>query len=221
MAFLPEHVKQIDAELHRWAILQQQAPAHVNKRMRPIHWYGRALFRNLIAVLEGTGVRPQEATDIICWKDCKFRDEGATESARFLDPVVVIQIRNDDGKGSRSVASNTGWILKCWKKESNKWRKLHGYPQIKGDDLLFAYPPTNTAYAYSHFSRTFRDLLKRIRLDGLGYTLRSYRATYITNQLAKGRSPYLIARNTGHSLEILKRHYEQLSESQLIQEMTS
>ena len=55
--------------------------------------------------------------------------------------------------------------------------------------------------------------------QGKGYTIRSFRSTYITNMLADGKSPYVIARNTGHSLEVLRRNYEQLSEEQLDDEL--
>ena len=136
-----------------------------------------------------------------------------------LDTAVVIRVRNDLGKGSRSVACNAGVLLKQFKKYANEWRKLNGYPQIKGSDLVFAYPPTNEAYAYSHYGNLFRERVRHVTLSGKGYTIRSCRATYITDRLAEGKAPYIVARNCGHDLKVMMRDYEQLNEQQLVDEL--
>ena len=39
------------------------------------------------------------------------------------------------------------------------------------------------------------------------YTLYSLRSSYITNQIEEGKDVYLVKQLTGHSLEILARHY--------------
>ena len=40
------------------------------------------------------------------------------------------------------------------------------------------------------------------------YTLYSLRSSYITNQIEEGKDIYLIKKITGHSLELLHRHYD-------------
>ena len=40
------------------------------------------------------------------------------------------------------------------------------------------------------------------------YTLYSLRSSYITNQIEEGKDVYLVKQLTGHSLEILARHYD-------------
>ena len=40
------------------------------------------------------------------------------------------------------------------------------------------------------------------------YTIYSLRSSYITNQIEEGRDIYLVKQLTGHSLEILIRHYD-------------
>ena len=149
----------------------------------------------------------------------EYHGKGRTKGERSQHPGCVIRVRNPQGKGSRPVVNNAGIILRMFRKYADHWRHINGYPAIKGTDLVFAYPPTNEAYAYSHFGNMFRDLLRRLGLLGKGYTIRSCRSTYITNMLADGKSPYVIARNTGHSLEVLRRNYEQLSEEQLDDEL--
>ena len=219
VAFQPDDWRRIDQELDRWTFTEQKRPDWANKRMRPIHWYGRHVFYYLIAVLSLTGMRPEEATKRITWDDIEYHGKGKTKAARSTHPGCVIRVRNPEGKGSRPVVNNAGVILRMFRQYADKWRHANGYPAIKGSDLVFAYPPTNEAYSYSHFGNMFRKLLKRLGLQGRGYTIRSCRSTYVTEMLAKGKSPYVIARNTGHSLEVLRRNYEQLSEGQLADEL--
>ena len=40
------------------------------------------------------------------------------------------------------------------------------------------------------------------------YTIYSLRSSYITNQIEEGKDIYLVKQLTGHSLEILIRHYD-------------
>ena len=40
------------------------------------------------------------------------------------------------------------------------------------------------------------------------YTLYSLRSSYITNQIEEGKDVYLVKQLTGHSLEVLNRHYD-------------
>ena len=51
------------------------------------------------------------------------------------------------------------------------------------------------------------DKLNPVRTDRK-YTLRSMRSSYITNQIEEGKDVYLVKQLTGHSLEILNRHYD-------------
>tara|TARA_R100001463_G_scaffold8185_1_gene25410 strand:+ start:628 stop:1887 length:1260 start_codon:yes stop_codon:yes gene_type:complete len=219
VAFQPDDWKRIEQELHRWTFTEQKRPDWANKKMRPIHWYGRHVLYYLISLLSLTGLRPEEATKKITWDDIEYHGKGKVKAARYQDPRCIIRVRNPEGKGSRPVVNNAGVILRMFRQYADKWRYDNGYPAIKGSDLVFAYPPTNKPYSYSHFGNLFRKLLKKLDLQGKGYTIRSCRSTYVTDMLAKGKSPYVISRNTGHSLEILRRNYEQLSEGQLANEL--
>lgn len=219
VAFTPQDWKLIEQELDRWVFKAEKAPDWANDRMRPVHWYGRRNFYYLISVLSLTGMRPEEASRIITWGDVEYTGKGRTQAAINQHPGCIIRVRNPRGKGSRPVVSNAGVLLRMFRQYADKWRKENGYPLIKRNDLVFAYPPSNKEYSYSHYGGLFRDLLGRLGLKGKGYTIRSCRATYITNMLAEGKSPYLIARNTGHSLDVLRKNYEQLSEHQLADEL--
>lgn len=219
VAFTPADWKLIERELDRWAIRAEKGPVHAIKRMRPVHWYGRRNFYYLLTLLSLTGMRPEEASRIITWGDVEYTGKRRPESKIDLATSCIIRIRNAKGKGSRAVVSNAGLILRMFRKYADNWRKANGYRAITKGTLIFAYPPSEEAYAYSHYGKMFRELLESVGLMGKGYTIRSCRATYITNMLAEGKSPYIIARNTGHSLEVLRKNYEQLSEDQLAEQL--
>jgi hypothetical protein len=50
-------------------------------------------------------------------------------------------------------------------------------------------------------------LLSPIRSDQK-YTIYSLRSSYINNQIDEGKDIYLVKKITGHSLEVLQRHYD-------------
>ena len=50
-------------------------------------------------------------------------------------------------------------------------------------------------------------MLSPIRSDQK-YTMYSLRSSYINNQIDEGKDIYLIKKITGHSLEVLQRHYD-------------
>ena len=56
--------------------------------------------------------------------------------------------------------------------------------------------------------RTNLSLVLEGSKTGKPYTVYSLRSSYITNQINEGKDVYLIKKITGHSLEILQRHYD-------------
>ena len=56
-------------------------------------------------------------------------------------------------------------------------------------------------------SDTLKDQLSPVR-SNQKYTIYSLRSSYITNQIEEGKDIYLIKKITGHSLELLHRHYD-------------
>ena len=162
-------------------------------------------------VLVTTGMRPQEATNIIKWKNFKVRKEPGSKTQDQFISACIIDVINPDGKGSRPVVSHAGQLIQSFRSYAIKWRKEQGFRAIKADDLIFCFPRTNEPYPYSQLGTSFRKLLKHLKLDGRGYTLRSLRATYVTDQIGKGVSPYILAKNTGHSIEVMRKHYEAMA----------
>ena len=85
------------------------------------------------------------------------------------------------------------------------------------DVLVFGNPLDGQPYSYSLFRRQYRELLARLDLQDKGYTIRSCRGFYATRMLAEGITPYLLAKNLGHSIKVLERDYEQLTEQELVE----
>lgn len=221
VAFTDKDWSWIEQELERWAIKEADGPSWKVKRVRPVQWFGRRAFYYLLNLLCLTGMRPTEATEIITWKDVEFRNKGKTPAAQAMDTAVTIHIRNPKGKGSRACVSNAGILLKAYKKYCQTFRKQHGYRTLKPSDSLFLYPNTEELYVYSHWGNQMRDLLRRCNLQGKGYTIRSCRGYYVTKQLAAGVPPFVVAKNCGHSVEVMRKAYEQISPEQLMEALCS
>ena len=56
--------------------------------------------------------------------------------------------------------------------------------------------------------RTNLSLVLTPSKSGKPYTVYSLRSSYITNQINEGKDVYLIKKITGHSIEVLNRHYD-------------
>ena len=85
---------------------------------------------------------------------------------------------------------------------------------LNKSDYVFFNPYTDQPYSYTHFFRTWDEMRERLK-DELSsvrsnqkYTIYSLRSSYITNQIEEGTDIYLIKKITGHSLELLHRHYD-------------
>lgn len=186
------------------------------RELLPTQQYGRYLLKTLIQVLTNSGLRPTEATELLCWKDVKYLQKGKTTLEKAHSPQCVLDVRNPKGKGSRKVACEAGMFLKLFGSYQIEWRKRIGLPPTKLRDGVFHNPLTNKPYVYSHFGNLFRGVLKDLDLQGKGYTIRSARGFYATRLLSEGHPPYLVAKLLGHDVEVLRKSYDQISEYDLI-----
>ena len=86
--------------------------------------------------------------------------------------------------------------------------------KVTKKDYVFFNPHTDKPYPYSQYSLAWSDLRTNLSLvlspvrSEKKYTLYSLRSSYITNQIDEGKDIYLIKKITGHSLEMLQRHYD-------------
>ena len=131
--------------------------------------------------------------------------------SRFLKPT---SISVKPKPVSQEVPCNAGEHLLKWRRYVDQWRAENGFDPVTPKDYVFFYPYTNRPYSYSQWSKTWDEMrdalgskLSPIRSDQK-YTLYSLRSTYITNQIEEGKDVYLVKQLTGHSLEVLNRHYD-------------
>ena len=214
VAFTPDH----------WALIEKQLVADTKETkgkrrdLLPGAQYFRHLMRTLLQVLCDSGMRPQEAVNLLCWDDITLHPKGEKSSERLHSGGCSLRIRNPTGKGSRITVCDAAMYLILWRGYVKQWRKDNGHRPLLPTDLVFGNPMKDAPYVYSYFGNHFRDLLDRLGLKGLGYTIRSSRAFCVTRLLAAGHPPYLISKNLGHSQEVMRRNYEQLSEQDLLNE---
>ena len=126
----------------------------------------------------------------------------------------MLDIRYSKTDVPREVPCNTGQYFIRWRAYCDKWRDRNGLQPLTKKDYVFFNPNNNNPYPYSQVHKAWvelRDnlslLLSPIRSDQK-YTLYSLRSSYITNQIEEGKDIYLIKKITGHSLEVLQRHYD-------------
>ena len=188
------------------------------RQLLPSQIYGRHLLKALIQTLIRTGMRPMEATSLLKWKDVAFKTDLRHNIDENMDRTCVISVNNPLGKGSRKVVADAGLILRLWMQECERFRLSVGLHKLQRDHLVFGNPMTGIEYEYRGISNQFRAVLKELGLDDLGYTIRSTRSFYITKMLSAGKPAYLVAKNVGHSMDVMRKHYEQLSVDDLLKE---
>lgn len=214
VAYTDEHWAAIETELLR----RSRDFQGERRELTQAQQYFRVLFKTFMQVMVHSGARPTELTSKLEWKDVTFLDLGKTPTDKAMSPECTLNIRNPKGKGSRITACDAGMFLKLWARYVNGWRKANGYQSVKKSSLVFANPVGNNAYVYGNYAKQWNETLETLGLQGLGYTIRGARGYYVTRMLAAGHSPYLIAKNCGHSPRILQANYEQLSPQELIAE---
>lgn len=200
--------------------------------------YWRQLFRHFCLVSYNAGTRPKELVGRIekrrqpttdgsyvikevlkgglRWDDVEVQMAmHNTENGKSFEVAeATLHIRDTKTGVPRDVPSNTGAFFIRWREFCNEWRKRNSYPPLKSTDYVFFNPRTNKPYPYSQLTTAWNamrtalaDKLSPIRSEQK-YTMYSMRSSYITNQIDEGKDVYLVKQLTGHSLEILVRHYD-------------
>ena len=126
----------------------------------------------------------------------------------------MLYIRESKTGQPREIPTNTGKYFVRWRKFCDEFRKENGLDKIHPNDYVFFNPFTGRPYPYSQVWGTWEQMRTNLSLvlegskTGKPYTVYSLRSSYITNQINEGKDVYLIKKITGHSLEILQRHYD-------------
>ena len=198
----------------------------------------REMVRHFVLICYNCGARPKELLGILVrarvphpeggwvvqetirsglrWRDVEVEPQTHTASSgktfEFLEAMLYIH-ETKTGQ-PREIPTNTGSYFVRWRKFCDQFRKENGMRKLTPEDYVFFNPFTEKPYPYSMVYNAWRDMRTNLSLvltptkSGKPYTLYSLRTSYITNQINEGKDVYLIKKITGHSLEVLNRHYD-------------
>jgi len=151
------------------------------------------------------------------WEDIEIEDSTQLIASTGKDLDVLISnvyIRYSKTGETRDIPCNCATFFIRWRQHCNEYRKAVGLRKLTSKDYVFFNPHTDKPYPYSQFFSAWKDMrnelslmLSPIRSDQK-YTLYSLRSSYINNQIDEGKDIYLVKKITGHSLEVLQRHYD-------------
>lgn len=151
------------------------------------------------------------------WEDIEIEDSLQLNRAtgKHIDALISnIFIRYSKTGETRDIPCNCATFFVRWREHCNKYREEAGLRTLTKKDYVFFNPHNDKPYPYSQFYKSWADMrtnlslmLSLIRSDQQ-YTIYSLRSSYITNQIEEGKDIYLIKKLTGHSLEVLQRHYD-------------
>ena len=207
--------------------------------------------RHFVLICYNSGCRPKELLGIIekkrvphpegdwtlhelvkgglMWGDIevepKMHETASGKSFEFLE--AVIYIRESKTGVPREIPTNTGHYFVRWRQFCDQYRREQGLPKITPKDYVFFNPHTHRPYPYSQVFMSWNKMRTNLSLlfegdkGGKPYTLYSLRSSYITNQINEGKDVYLIKKITGHSLEVLTKHYDRSEISKRRAEVTS
>ena len=198
----------------------------------------RQMLRHFILISYNSGTRPRELLGVLVkqrvphpeggwtiqetvkgglrWCDVEVEPQEHISSSgkpfQFLEAMMYIK-ESKTGK-PREIPTNTGSYFVRWRKYCDQFRKENGLPKLRKDDYVFFNPFNNRPYPYSQVWGSWNQMRTNLSLvltpskTGKPYTVYSLRSSYITNQINEGKDVYLIKKITGHSLEVLNRHYD-------------
>ena len=224
--------KEIYRYFEKWAVEKE---GHPNSPRITAY---RQMFRHFVLICYNSGCRPKELLGTIEKRRAPHPEGGwmvndlVKGGLRWCDVEVEPQVHKTvDGKAfefleavlyiqesktgqPREIPTNTGRYFLRWRRFCDELRKENGLPPLTEKDYVFFNPFTNRPYPYSQVAMSWKQMRTELASvlvgskSGKPYTLYSLRASYITNQIDEGKDVYLIKKITGHSLEVLNRHYD-------------
>ena len=183
---------------------------------RPIELIGEVEKVRKVAA-DGTASVERKIRSGLRWEDVEVdmaTHINETSGKEFQFEEATLYIRESKTGVPREIPCNAGKYFIRWRKFCDQYRREQGLRSLKKSDYVFFNPYTDQPYSYTHFFRTWEEMRETLK-DQLSpvrsnqkYTIYSLRSSYITNQIEEGKDIYLIKKITGHSLELLHRHYD-------------
>ena len=185
--YLRDWVKESRSELENGDRLHRAGP-------NVLHRFQREMLRNYLLILANTGLRPNEARQLL-WRDIREEeDEDGT-------PVVVIEVAPTTKTGARTVVCREGTSHYL---ERLKTVSKHTEP----DDPVFCGPDGESIKSFNNaFKRILADLSLLEDRWGKRRSVYSLRHFYCTQALLSGVPIHVLAKNMGTSITHIEQHY--------------
>jgi integrase len=183
----------------------------------------RYVFGEFLKILANSGMRPHEAL-LLRWGDITLKErdvthwhKGAEDGEKHPETrkelIVEIQISPETKTGKRLVISPAGIYFR---RIRDHYRK-NGFT-CKRDEFIFRNIGTKNqhkeqytgkALSLANLRRLWYELVDELNLEN-HYTIYSCRSFYINQKLELGIPPHIVAKNVGHTVETMEKHYENI-----------
>ena len=183
----------------------------------------RYVFGEFLKILANSGMRPHEAL-LLRWGDITLKEReittwqtkaGSAEKthATSKELIVEIQISPETKTGKRLVISPAGVYFRRLRDHY----RTHGHPCKRGEYIFRNIGTKNQhkdkyvgkALSLANLRRLWYELTDELQLEN-HYTIYSCRSFYINQKLELGIPPHIVAKNVGHTVETMERHYEDI-----------
>jgi integrase len=159
-----------------------------------LHRYQRELLRNYLLFMANSGLRPNEARQLL-WQDVH------TEEDEDAKPALIVEVAPTTKTGARSVVCREGTEFYL-----DRLKKLSRH--TASTDYVFA---GYDGEPVDNFNKTFAKVLSDLGLLkdrwGKTRTIYSLRHFYCTQALLSGVPIHVLAKNMGTSIAYIEHHY--------------
>ena len=215
----------VDHTRDKW---RKTVASHPNHRA----YYWRTMFWHFILLMKNSGARPEELLKLR-WKDVEIRDykreNSKGEEVERL--ICFIRVQSAKTKQWREIPCNQGNELRRWRNFIDEYMKNNPKMrrQITYDTKVFGYPAKDMeTHKYGQYQKAWEMIraavegkLRGHKFSPMPYTIYSMRSTFIEDHLYKRTDLFLLSRVTGHSPQMLLKHYEKIDVRSRAEELTA
>ena len=191
--------------LYRYENLDESWTDDVEEKER---WWYRRAFVSWIFFQFHLGCRNHESLKLT-YGDIKVEEYKLPNGKNSLRGVI--DIPSDTKRGRRTSVMNGFYVTRITQHLNSfqhpKWLAV----DVNDETPLFLNPMTGKAMHQETFRGHWKKVIKYAGLENKGYTLYSLRSTHITFQLLNNVSTDDVARNLGTSPEMIRKHYDGVS----------
>jgi hypothetical protein len=200
--FTPADYTKIQRRFRSWA---------EDKTAKKPEW--RQVVYNFFLISSNVGWRPDSEGLDFTWERCKIRKRTTTLPKGENKDEYIANLRIWDRKNSREREGNFlgGEYFMRLRDYYLEWNGKNGsFYKPSRSSLVFADPATGKRLSYTTVTNAYKNVLESLGFKG-EYTFYSCRSYYVNERLKEGVEIFTVAKQTGHSMEICRKHYERLN----------